>query len=77
MSTARLVGEFTVRVATEERCTDFGQQLLSNQLQARLQGVGDLERDNVPCLIRLPGYKTRTYFEVVSLAYLDAPFGGD
>lgn len=38
-----LVGEFAVRVATEERGTDLGQQLLSDQLQAGFQGVVDLE----------------------------------
>lgn len=39
----RLVGEFTVRVAAEERSADFGQQLLRDQLQARLQRVADLQ----------------------------------
>lgn len=38
-----LVGEFAVRVATEQSCADLGQQLLGDQLQASLQGVGDLK----------------------------------
>lgn len=38
-----LVGEFTVRVASEEGGTDLGQQLLCDQLQTGLQGVGNLK----------------------------------
>jgi hypothetical protein len=38
-----LVGEFTIRVAAEQCCTYLREQLLSDQLQAGLQGVADLK----------------------------------
>lgn len=38
-----LVGELAVGVPSEQRRADLGQQLLSDQLHARLQGVDDLK----------------------------------
>lgn len=38
-----LIGELAAGVGTEECRTDFGDQLLSNQLEAGLEGVDDLK----------------------------------
>jgi hypothetical protein len=40
---ANLIGEFTAGVDAEQGRTDFGNQLLSDQLKARLERVDDLQ----------------------------------
>lgn len=55
-----LVGEFTVRVAAEERGTNLRQELLGDQLQARLQGVGDLQNGATLIVTPVALHRTRS-----------------